>query len=190
MTTTSSNKGGRQAWRLAAVAFTVALAASASQLAQAMPGGHGGGGMRGHAGACEGPMGARHGDHALMGGRLLQGLGATAEQQAKLRDIMKTAREDIRKQREAAGNPRAEMMRILSAPNVDAAAAEAQRQKITAQHEAASKRMLQAMLEASAVLSIEQRQKLAERSERMAKRGEMMERHRRERNALEQPRSQ
>lgn len=185
-TTTRAHQGGRPAWRLAAVTLTVALAATASQLAQAMPGG--GGGMRGHAEACQGPMGDRQGDHALMGGRMLQGLGTTAEQQAKLRDIMKSAREDIRKQREAAGNPRAEMMRILAAPNVDAAAAEAQRQKLAAQHEAASKRMLQAMLDASAVLTVEQRQKLAERSERMAKRRDMMERHRRERMSLEQPR--
>lgn len=185
---TNPSKREHRSWRIAAVALAVALGAGAAQLAQAMPGGHGGG-MRGHAEFCEGPMGARFGDRALMGGHLLQGLGTTAEQQARLRDIMKAAREDIRKQREAAGNPRAEMMRLLAAPNVDAAAAEAQRQKIAAQHEAASKRMLQAMLDASAVLTVEQRQKLAERSDRMAKRREMMERHRRERQSLEQPRS-
>ena len=44
--------------------------------------------------------------------------------------------------------------------------------------------MMQAMLEVSRVLTPEQRAQLAER---MKQRREMMERHRRERRALEQP---
>jgi Spy/CpxP family protein refolding chaperone len=51
-----------------------------------------------------------------------------------------------------------------------------------ARQDQASKRMLQAMLEASRVLSPEQRQQLAERAN---KRGAMAKRHHQERRSLE-----
>ena len=50
------------------------------------------------------------------------------------------------------------------------------------QHDQASRRMMQAMLEVSRVLTPEQRKLLAER---MAQRGEMMQRHMQERRAIE-----
>jgi hypothetical protein len=50
----------------------------------------------------------------------------------------------------------------------------------------ASKRRLQAMVDAAKVLTPEQRKQLAER---MSQRGDMMERHHRERRALEAPKS-
>jgi protein CpxP len=53
-----------------------------------------------------------------------------------------------------------------------------------AQHDAASKRMLQAMLDVSRVLTPEQRAKLAER---MQQRREMMQRHDKERRQLDTP---
>ena len=70
---------------------------------------------------------------------------------------------------------------LLTAPTVDAAAVEQVRQQLAAQHDATSKRMSQAMVEAAKVLSAEQRAKLAEvlkkHKDRMAKRMEHMKEH-------------
>ena len=52
-------------------------------------------------------------------------------------------------------------MQIFSAPTVDAAAAESVRQQLMAQHDAASRRTLQAMLDISRVLTSEQRAQIA-----------------------------
>jgi len=155
-------------WRLAAAALVLALAGGAAQMAQAMPGGPGHGG-------------GRHGG-MVMDGRVLQAVGASSEQQARIYDIMKTAREDVRKLHDGAGDLRAQGAQLLAAPTIDARAVEALRQKRLALHDAASKRMTQAMLDAAAVLTPEQRAKL---SEHMGKRRELMERHRRERDALD-----
>jgi Spy/CpxP family protein refolding chaperone len=54
-------------------------------------------------------------------------------------------------------------MQVFAAPSVDAAAAESLRQQMLAQHDQASKRMLQAMLDVSKVLTPEQRAKVGER---------------------------
>ena len=58
------------------------------------------------------------------------------------------------------------------------------RQQMLQQHDQSSRRRMQAMLDASAVLTPEQRAQLAER---MKQRREMMQRHQHERGALEQP---
>lgn len=118
--------------------------------------------------------------------RLLDEAGATTEQKAKIREIMKAAHADLRQQREAGRKLHEELAAVMAAPKVDAAAAEGLRAKLQAQHDASSKRMLQATLDASAVLSPEQRQKMAER---MKQRRDMMERHRKEAEALDGPRS-
>ena len=70
-----------------------------------------------------------------------------------------------------------------AAPNVDAAAAESLRQQMLQQHDQASRRMLQAMLDVSKVLTPEQRVKLGER---MKQRADTM-RERRQRMEREQP---
>ena len=68
-------------------------------------------------------------------------------------------------------------MQIFAAPTVDAAAAESLRQQMLAQHDQASKRMLQAMLDVSKVLTPEQRAKMAERAkQRQAVMQERMQR--------------
>ncbi len=126
------------------------------------------------------------GGHGLMGERLFDQVGATAEQKAKIRDILKTARGDGRAQHNEARQLHQALAAVLAAPQVDAAAAEGLRQKLQAQRDTQSKRMLQAMLDVSAVLTPEQRQKLAERQKQ---RGDLMERHHREREALDGPRS-
>jgi Spy/CpxP family protein refolding chaperone len=77
-------------------------------------------------------------------------------------------------------------MALFAQPPVDATAVEALRQKQLAQHDAASKRMTTAMLEISRVLTPEQRKQM---SDYMAQRSEMMQRHQRERQAVEAPKS-
>lgn len=165
-------------WALAAGVLVLALAGGAAQMAQAMPGGDAQHGMhRGH---------GRHGGHGgpmmMLSERALESVGATADQQARVQQILRAAHDELRQQRQAAGDLRAQWVQVFTAPTVDARAAEALRQKQSAMHETASKRMLQAMIDAAAVLTPEQRQKLAEQ---MGKRRDMMERHRRERDSMD-----
>jgi Spy/CpxP family protein refolding chaperone len=74
------------------------------------------------------------------------------------------------------------MQALLAQPTVDARAAEALRQQASALHDQASKRVLQAMIDVSRVLTPEQRKTLADRA---AQHRSMMERHRAEREALD-----
>lgn len=164
--------GSMAPWRLATAALVLAVAGGAAQVAQAMPGGPG------HFG---GPGGPRDGG-ALLHGRALQSIGATADQQTRIRDIMKAARDDVRKLHDGAGDLRAQGAQLMAAPTIDARAVETLRQKRQALHDAVSKRMTQAMVDAANVLTPEQRAKLAEQ---MGKRREMMERHRAERSTLD-----
>jgi Spy/CpxP family protein refolding chaperone len=165
-----ARRSASQGLRLLAVTAAVALSAGLLQTAQAMPGGHGGGGM--------GMMMAspRHMD------RMLDGIQATPEQRAQLQQIFGAARQELQAQRQQGQSLREQAAALWSQPSVDARAAEALRQQMQARQDQASKRMLQAMLEASRVLSPEQRQQLAERAN---KRGAMAKRHHQERRSLE-----
>lgn len=115
-----------------------------------MPGGPGMPGMPGEGG----PM--------FLGGRLLKDVGASDAQQKQIRDIFDAARQDLKAQHEQGRQWHDQMAALLSAPKVDAAAVEQLRQQMNAQHEAASKRMTQAMVDAANVLTAEQRAKLGE----------------------------
>jgi len=175
---------------LMAVTLLVALAGATATLAQAQaqP-------MPGHAASAAGEHGPRHaGMHRMAPGgmmgpmlpeRLLDEVGASPEQKTKVRDIFKAAQADMAKQHEAGRELHRQMAQAMAAPQVDAAAVEALRQKQLAQHDAHSKRMVGAMLEAGAVLTPEQRQKLAQR---LKTRQDMMERHHRERQSMDTPR--
>ncbi len=116
----------------------------------------------------------------MMSGRLLDAVGASADQRARIQHIMTQAHDDVAKQHEADRALHQQMLAVMAAPQIDAAAAENLRQQLQARRDVASKRHLQAMLDAGAVLTPEQRAKLAER---MKTRREMMERHHRERSA-------
>jgi Spy/CpxP family protein refolding chaperone len=74
------------------------------------------------------------------------------------------------------------MMALFTQPVVDANAVEALRAQQMQRHDQASRRITQAMIEVSRVLTPDQRKQLAER---MKQRHEMMERHQRERRSLE-----
>jgi Spy/CpxP family protein refolding chaperone len=125
-------------------------------------------GMRGAPGAMGMPGGMLPGMGAMgnprMAERMLESIGATAEQKAQIEQIMGAARADMKAQREAGATLRDQARTLMTQPTVDARAAETLRQQFMAQHDQASKRMLQAMLDVSRVLTVEQRRALAERA--------------------------
>ena len=176
---------------LAKASLLYALTGAALSMAQAQPAGAMGatGGMAGpgamhaaaHHGMGHGGAGAGVG-FGMMSERMLEAAGASAEQKTKVREILKAAQDDQLKQSAGGLELHQQMLALLTAPQIDAAAAEGLRQKLEARHDAASKRHLQAMLDVGAVLTPEQRQKLAER---LKSRREMMDRHQRERQAIE-----
>lgn len=114
---------------------------------------------------------------------MLDGLNASDTQRSQIKQIVQAAASDLRAQHDAAQGLRDKAMQIFAAPNVDAGAAESVRQQMLQQHDQASRRMLQAMLDVSKVLTPEQRAKLGER---MKQRADTM-RERRQRMEREQP---
>ena len=176
--------------QLTTVTLVMALVGATAGLAQAQPmtGLSGKDGIALHHGsqqAAHHPQGGQ-GGMMMMSERMLDSVGASAEQKTRVRDILKTAQDERHQLREAGQAQFQQMLQLLSAPQIDAAAAEALRQQQQARHDAASKRMLQAMLEVQAVLTPEQRAKLAEQ---MKSRHDMMGRHQRERQQMQVPRS-
>jgi periplasmic protein CpxP/Spy len=158
-------------WMLASL---LAIASAVSLTAFARPGS----GAEGHGG---------HGGAGFMGSprmmeRMFNEVNATEAQRTQLRQIAKAAADDLKAQREAGRDLRQRSMTLFSQPTVDANAAEQLRQQMLSQHDQASKRMLQAMLDASRVLTPEQRAKLAEK---MKARTDMHKRHMQERQQLE-----
>jgi len=123
--------------------------------------------------------GGEHMAHRL--DHMLDGLNATDAQRAQIRQIAQAAANDLKAQHEQARELRHRALQVFGAPTVDAAAAESLRQQMVAQHDQASKRVLQATLEASKVLTPEQRAKLVARlNEREAIMKERAERMRHE----------
>jgi len=130
---------------------------------------------RGHRGAMGmGPM------MLLLGrgqDRALDLIKATPQQRADIRRIAGAARDDLRAARRD-GRPRSEaLLAAWTADRVDALALEAERARIAARHDAAGKRMVQAMLDLGAVLQADQRRLLAEQWSRRGghRRAEWME---------------
>lgn len=154
--------------RLAGAALLVAVLGTVTLSAWAMPGGHGGG------------MGMMMGGPGLE--RMLDGVNASAEQRTQIKAIAERAMADMKAQHEAGKGVREQMMKLFAQPTVDANAAEALRAQMLQQHDQSSRRMMQAMLEVSRVLTPEQRKQIADRA---AQRGAMMERHMNERRSLE-----
>lgn len=114
----------------------------------------------------------------MMGGRMLErmldDINATDAQRAQITKIQTAAREDVAKLHDQQGQLRQQTLQLLTAPTVDAAAVEKVRQQMLQQHDAASRRMVTAMVDSSKVLTPEQRATLAtkfkERQERMEER--------------------
>jgi periplasmic protein CpxP/Spy len=87
-------------------------------------------------------------------------LGANAEQQEKLSTIAKAAMKDLLPVREKMVTARKQARDLLTADKIDRAALEKLRADQIATHEAASKRLVQALADAAEVLTPEQRKKL------------------------------
>jgi periplasmic protein CpxP/Spy len=158
---------------LAAGALLVAVLGTVTLSAWAMP--HGGPGGHGGPG-----MGMMMGGRGLE--RMLDSVNATAEQRSQIKAIADKAMADLKAQRDAGKSTRDQFMTLFTQPTVDANAAEALRAQKMQQADQASRRMMQAMLDVSRVLTPEQRKQLAER---MQQRRAMMERHMNERRALD-----
>jgi len=158
-------------WLLAGVVLAVSATVALSAWAQQGPGGHGGGfGGPGMFGGSPEHV-ARGVDH------MLDGLNASDAQRAQIKQIVQQAAADLKTQREAGRALHERAAQIFTAPSVDAAAAESVRVQMVQQHDAASHRMLQAMLAISNVLTPEQRAKIGERMKMRA--AHMQERSRR-----------
>jgi len=191
-TTTMTTTGASPRVRLLMLGMLMAVLASLALTAWAQPmgGSMGGGWMHGH-------HGGMHGGDGMMGGgfmagrrldRMLDGLNATEQQRAQVRQIAQAAANDLRGQREAARGLHERAMQIFTAPSVDPAAAEGLRQQMMAQHDQASRRMMQAMVDVARVLTPEQRAKLGERMrERQAIMRDRMERMMREHERMHRP---
>ena len=166
------------AGRLFAGALLVALLGSVTLSAMAQGDRHG----PGH----HGPAAAGMGMGMPMQGRMLEGMldraNATAEQRAQIKQIAERTATDMKAQHDSSRGLREQAATLFAQPVVDANAAEALRLQMMQQHDQRSRRMMQAMLEVSRVLTPDQRKQLAER---MARRGDMMRRHMQERQSLD-----
>jgi len=156
-TTVNSNKRGLK-WLAASVVLAMAGTVAVSAWADRGAGGHGGHRMGSHGMFLGSP------EHMARGiDRLLDGVDATDAQRTQIKAIVQQAAADLKGQRDAGRTLRDQAMQLFTAPAVDAAAAESLRQQMLAQHDTASRRTLQAMLEISGVLTPEQRATLAEK---------------------------
>ena len=168
---------------LMAALSTLAVTAWAQPMPGMGMGGHhgmGGGGMM---------MGGSPERMGRMMDRMLDGLGATDAQRTQIKQIAQAAAADLKAQREAGRGLHQRAMQLFTAPNVDAGAVEALRQQMLAQHDQASKRMSQAMIDMSRVLTPEQRAKIGDRiKEREARMRDRMERMRREHPEMQRDR--
>jgi protein CpxP len=89
-------------------------------------------------------------------------LDATADQQAKIAGIAKTAVADLRPLHEKAQAARSQAVALLTAPTIDRSAIEQLRAQQIGLAETASKRIARAVADASEVLNPEQRRKVAD----------------------------
>jgi Spy/CpxP family protein refolding chaperone len=152
---------------LAAVSVAALGAASMQREAHAGPmgfGHHGHGGWHGGMG----PM-----DPATMGKRIeamvalmLADIDVTPEQRERIVAIAKGVATDMESSREQHMKLRRESLQLFAAPTIDATALEKLRAEQMKLGEAASRRMLAAMIEGAKVLNPEQRAKLVERRQR------------------------
>ncbi len=158
----ASKRGLR--WLVAGVVLAVLATVALSAWAQRGPGGHDG--TMGGPGLFMGSP--EHMGHAV--DHMLDGLNANEAQRAQIKAIVAQAAADLKGQRDAGRALRERAAQVFTAPTVDANAAEALRQQMLQQHDAASRRTLQAMLDISRVLTPEQRAKIGEHmKERAAK---------------------
>lgn len=177
-----------RAFRLFTLTALIGFIGAVSQIAHAAPGGHGAMGGHGDMAA----MGGRgtgmdgggqmgHMGHMSHMSRVLDRVGASAEQKAQIKTIMESAHNELKPVHAQMKLLRDQSTALFTQPAVDANAAEALRLQMQTLHSQVSKRMLQAMVESSRVLTPDQRAKMADM---MNKRRAMAERHRAEAESL------
>ncbi len=176
--------GRRIKWVMVGMLVTLLAAIGATAWAQSPPGeAHGRWtemrhGM--HHGGAGGPEGMFRGSPERIGrmvDRMLDGLNASDAQRTQIKQIATAAAADLRAQAEAGRGLRERALEVFTAPTVDAAAAEQLRQQTLQQHDRMSQRVTQAMLDASRVLTPEQRAQLGTRiRDRQASRADRMNR--------------
>ena len=182
---TAHFKTPSRALQLLALTALIGMGGAAVQTAQAAPGEPGGMAMHG----AHGDMGGRGMGMGMgMGmdgpghmGRMLDRVGASAEQKAQIKTMMDAARNELKPVHAQMKTLRDQSAAVFTQPAVDANAAEALRLQMQTLHGQVSKRMLQAMVESSRVLTPAQRATMAEM---MKKRRAMAERHRAEAESL------
>jgi len=123
------------------------------------------------------PLGGRHLD------RLLDEVKATDAQRTQIKALAQSAEADLKPLHEKARGLHEQTLALFGQPQVDAAAAEKLRQQAQANHDAVSKRTLQLVLDASKVLTPEQRIALVAK---VQQRHEKMKAHHEEHARLEQ----
>jgi Spy/CpxP family protein refolding chaperone len=189
-----ATRGGRRVL----LGGVVALAATLGTAAWAQPASAPGTGY----GMGQGQMGQRHMGHGHMGqgmsqghgmggmmlfgspkridravDRMLDGLNASDAQRSQIKQIAQGAASDLKAQFAAGKKLREQGLQLFAAPTIDTAAVEALRQQMLAQHDQASKRVMQALLDIGQVLTPEQRAKFVERIElRKAQRQDRLQR--------------
>ena len=177
-----------RAFRLFTLTALIGFIGAVSQISHAAPGGHGAMGGHGDMAAMgdrgTGMDGGGHmGQMGQMGhmSRVLDRVGASAEQKAQIKTIMESAHNELKPVHAQMKLLRNQSTALFTQPAVDANAAEALRLQMQTLHGQISKRMLQAMVESSRVLTPDQRAKMADM---MNKRRAMAERHRAEAESL------
>jgi Spy/CpxP family protein refolding chaperone len=167
--TPEQSGGNRRRWRLGILAvalFAVGTAAGfAASTAHGMPwwimgaGGH-------HKFSAE--RIAAHADRRV--DRMLSRVDATDDQRGKVKAITQAAISDLTAQGVMPWEARAKFIALVRADTIDPAAFEALRAEQIGKADTASKRVVQALTEAAAVLTVEQRRELTERwQERIAR---------------------
>ncbi len=178
---TAHFKTPSRALQLLALTALIGMGGAVVQTAQAAAGEPGGMAMHG----AHGDMGGRGMGMGMDGpshmGRMLDRVGASAEQKAQIKTMMDAARNELKPVHAQMKTLRDQSAAVFTQPAVDANAAEALRLQMQTLHGQVSKRMLQAMVESSRVLTPAQRATMAEM---MKRRHAMAERHRAEAESL------
>lgn len=182
----AAQRPGRSAMRL--FAGSLLVAATVATVMPAFAQGHHGGEGR-HAAMGQGGPGPMFGGSPRHIERMLDSVSATDAQKAQVKQITEAARADMKAQHEAGRALREKLRLVMSAATIDTNAAEQLRLQMLTQHDQASKRGMQVMIDVAQVLTPAQRAKLGEQ---MAKRGERMRdhmQHRMQRDGAATPKS-
>ena len=182
MSVTRGTSGARARLVMMGMVLTLLAAIGVSAWAQTPPPAQPPMGMQGmHHGGMGGPgmMGGSPQHMGRMIDHLLDGLNASDVQRAQIKQIFAQAATDLKGQGAAARDLHRKGMEVLTAPAVDANAAEQVRLQAMQLHDQMSRRMTQAMVAAASVLTPEQRAQfgahLKDRQARMEERTKRME---------------